>query len=183
MKDYVDLLKGYLPTPVILLILIDIALWKYHNAWHLPSPVLRHASFYIVINFIFFILLILWDQYVKGRTKRRELKLLKPFKTKLKNNIVSVEWPIQTIEQYKNTMRSVFELLRELKGNRELMHLLEMRSKHITESNIVEWTDNLLKVIAENKMVNPQFNELSDKNVLLIFSEAYAALRNIYECI
>jgi hypothetical protein len=182
-KGYLDLLKGYLPMPILLLVLIDTALWKFHKAWHLPSPVLKNIGFYIIINICLFILLIIWDQYVKGKSKRKESKLIKPFKIKLEQNIVSVKWPIQTIEQYRKLEQSVFELLRELKGNRELIIILETKSKHITESKIIEWTDSVFKIITENKMINPEFNELNDKNILLIFTEAYVALRNIYECI
>jgi hypothetical protein len=70
-KFWIEFFKDYFPMPFILIILINIALWQFHKAWHLP-PVMAHLIGYIVFNIVLFTVLQLWDNYVNKKRKKEK---------------------------------------------------------------------------------------------------------------
>jgi hypothetical protein len=66
-----DFVKGYFPMPIILLLLVDVALWRYHKAWCLYDPVIDHIVFYIMLNVSILAILVIWDRYVKSKMLKK----------------------------------------------------------------------------------------------------------------
>jgi hypothetical protein len=167
--------------PVILLIIIDIALWKFHQAWHLPSPAIKHIGFYVILNIVLFGILIVWDIYIRGKQKRKNNKLLKPFERLLKENIISLKTPIKTPEEMNVMYKNTGTILTKLMSNKELIKLIETKTAYITEQKIKEIYDGIFN-ISTDSIINKKDPNLNYELMVRILY-AHNSLNNIYYAI